>query len=150
MNFLQELAHRVCVVASETVAVAGRRVLRAWHHSKDVATVDETLLRLYEPFLWRHLAAANARVRRNTVTHRPPPHPPPSPTHPAQALLFIEAMPLQDPNAPVSHIDDLLQKQFAALHTLLADPAIIVREAGVQGAFRIMGVYCFVHRGCSV
>ena len=50
-------------------------------------------------------------------------------------------MPLQDPNAPVSHIDDLLQKQFAALHTLLADPAIIVREAGVQGAFRIMGVY---------
>ena len=58
-----------------------------------------------------------------------------------QALLFIESMPLQDPNAPVSHIDDLLQKQFAALHTLLADPAIIVREAGVQGAFRIMGVY---------
>ena len=35
----------------------------------------------------------------------------------------------------------MLQKQFAALHTLLADPAIIVREAGVQGAFRIMGVY---------
>ncbi len=50
-------------------------------------------------------------------------------------------MPLQDPNAPVSHIDDLLQKQFAALHTLLADPSVIVREAGVQGAFRIMGVY---------
>lgn len=35
----------------------------------------------------------------------------------------------------------MLQKQFAALHTLLADPSIIVREAGVQGAFRIMGVY---------
>jgi hypothetical protein len=34
-----------------------------------------------------------------------------------------------------------MQKQFAALHTLLADPAVIVREAGVQGAFRIMGVY---------
>jgi hypothetical protein len=55
--------------------------------------------------------------------------------------LFIEAMPLQNPNAPVSHIDDLLQKQFAALHTLLADPSIVVREAAVQGAFRIMGVY---------
>ncbi len=67
MNFVQELAHRVCVVASESVAVAGRRVLRAWHHSKDVPTVDETLLRLYEPFIWRHLAAANSRVRRNTV-----------------------------------------------------------------------------------
>jgi hypothetical protein len=67
MNFVQELAHRVCVVASEAAAVAGRRVLRAWHHSKDVPTVDETLLRLYEPFIWRHLAAANSRVRRNTV-----------------------------------------------------------------------------------
>ena len=67
MNFVQELAHRVCLVASESVAVAGRRVLRAWHHSKDVPTVDETLLRLYEPFIWRHLAAANARVRRNSV-----------------------------------------------------------------------------------
>ena len=74
MNFVQELAHRVCVVASENVAVAGRRVLRAWHHSKDVPTVDETLLRLYEPFIWRLLAAANARVRRNTVTHCHLPH----------------------------------------------------------------------------
>ena len=71
MSFVQELAHRICVVASESVAVAGRRVLRAWHHSKDVPTVDETLLRLYEPFIWRLLAAANARVRRNTVTALP-------------------------------------------------------------------------------
>jgi hypothetical protein len=54
------------------------------------------------------------------------------PPPPPQALLFIEAMPLQDPNAPVSQIDDLLQKQFAALHTLLADSSIIVREAGVR------------------
>jgi condensin-2 complex subunit G2 len=68
LNFVQELSHRICLVASESVAVAGRRVLRAWHHSKDVPTVDETLLRLYEPFIWRLLAAANARVRRNTVT----------------------------------------------------------------------------------
>ncbi len=34
-----------------------------------------------------------------------------------------------------------MQKQFAALHTLITDPAVIVREAGVQGAFMIMGVY---------
>lgn len=44
-----------------------------------VKGVDEMLLRLYNPIIWRSFTAANAHVRRNAM------------------LLFATAFPLQDP-----------------------------------------------------
>ena len=49
------------------------------HQQKRQRGVDQMLLRLYEPILWRSLKVANPHVRRNAAT------------------LFVEAFPLQDP-----------------------------------------------------
>ena len=45
-----------------------RRLLNALHAEKKAKGVDEMLLRLYAPILWRSLEVANAVVRRHAAT----------------------------------------------------------------------------------
>jgi hypothetical protein len=49
------------------VLAAPCRCLQGMHSQKRVAGVDGALLRLYEPLLFRALAAANPAVRRNAL-----------------------------------------------------------------------------------
>lgn len=55
-----------CILAkSPSLSTALRRVLYGFHGQKSQAKVDAMLLRLYEPILFRNLAAANNAVRCN-------------------------------------------------------------------------------------
>ena len=59
---------RACVLA-ETLSLhsAIQQVLDGFHSKKAQASIDALLLRLYEPLLFRGLAAANSNVRRNSL-----------------------------------------------------------------------------------
>lgn len=52
-----------------------------FHGKKKYQKVDEMLFRIYEPILWRALKVANPTVRKQA------------------ALLFIDAFPVQNPEA---------------------------------------------------
>lgn len=73
------------------------QVLHYFHSHKKQMGVDEMLLRLYEPILWRSLKVANAFVRANA------------------AELLIDAFPLSDPSLNAQENDELLQKQIDIL-----------------------------------
>ena len=64
-----------------------RAVLDGFHAQKSHRGVDATLLRLYEPILFRALSAANPAVRRNACA------------------LLVDVFPLQDPEADVEETD---------------------------------------------
>ena len=75
---MQSLMKQALRVASPAVATSLRRVLHGLHQHKSVGATDAMLLRLYEPLLFRDLAAANPAVRRNALQ------------------LLVEAFPLTD------------------------------------------------------
>ena len=100
-----------------------RRVLGAFHSQKKARGVDEMLLRLYAPIIWRALSAANPHVRRSAAT------------------LLIDTFPLHDPDSSLEAMDEILQKQFDCLRELLTDPTVAVRCVGVSGICRILCVY---------
>ncbi|EDO49585.1 predicted protein [Nematostella vectensis] len=98
-------------------------VLGYFHMQKKQKGVDEALVRLYQPILWRAFKVANPLVRANA------------------AAILVDAFPLQNPDANNEEIDALLQKQFDLLQELLEDPSPIVRATGVHGVCRIAGVF---------
>lgn len=112
-------------VHASTMALfnALRRVLGAFHCQKKARGVDEMLLRLYEPILWRGLTAANPHVRRSAAT------------------LLIDGFPLHDPDGSLEAMDVMLQKQFDCLRSLLTDNTVAVRCVGVSGICRVLCVY---------
>ena len=120
---LQDLMYHAVHASSTMMATALRQVLAYTHEQKRQRGVDQMLLRLYEPILWRSLKVANPHVRRNAAT------------------LFIEAFPLQDPTKPMVELDQLLQMQFEALGSLLRDTAVAVRVVAVQGVCRVVALY---------
>ena len=65
-----------------------RQVLDGFHSHKKERGVDEALVRMYEPILWRALKVANGSVRANA------------------AALLIDAFPLQNPDAPNAEIEE--------------------------------------------
>ncbi len=67
---------------TKNAAAIARRALDGFHANKKERGVDETLVRLYEPILWRALRVANPTVRANA------------------AALLADAFPLQNPDAP--------------------------------------------------
>lgn len=75
---MQSLMKQALRVASPAVATSLRRVLHGLHQHKSVGATDAMLLRLYEPLLFRDMAAANPAVRRNALQ------------------LLVEAFPLTD------------------------------------------------------
>ncbi|XP_013379950.1 condensin-2 complex subunit G2-like [Lingula anatina] len=105
--------------STHSLASSLRKVLEYFHQQKKQKGVDEMLLRLYEPILWRSLKVANGNVRANA------------------AALMIDAFPLQNPEDNVEEIDRLMQKQFDMLQTLLEDPCPVVRATTIHGVCRI-------------
>ena len=107
----------------ETAVFVLPQVLQAFTSQKRRDGVDEMLLRLYNPIIWRGLSAAHPSVRQQA------------------AVLFVDAFPLQDPAAPNVETDALLLKQFTELQRLLEDPVPSVRVVAVDGASRILAEY---------
>ena len=122
-DVLQDLMFHAVHASSTAMANALVQVLAYTHEQKRQRGVDQMLLRLYDPILWRALNVANPHVRRNA------------------ASIFIEAFPLQDPTKPNVELDELMQKQFDALQTLLKDDVIAVRVIGVQGVARVLCLF---------
>ncbi|KAL1523555.1 hypothetical protein AB1Y20_018491 [Prymnesium parvum] len=122
-SVLQDLMFHAVHASSTSMATALMQVLAYTHEQKRQRGVDEMLLRLYEPILWRSLNVANPHVRRNA------------------AAILIEAFPLQDPNKPNVELDQLMQLQFDALQALLKDDVIAVRVVAVQGVCRVLALF---------
>ena len=120
---IQDLMATSIKVESTFLFNACRRVLQAFTSQKRRDGVDEMLLRLYNPIIWRGLSAANPTVRKQA------------------GVLFIDAFPLQDPGAPNVETDALLLKQFSELQRLLEDEIPDVRTIAVEGSARILAEY---------
>eukprot|EP01047_Picozoa_sp_COSAG01_P026012 COSAG01_NODE_1661_length_9583_cov_37.367356_6_plen_1155_part_00 len=120
---VQNLMSAAVHASTMSLFTALRRVLGAFHQQKKAQGVDEMLLRLYAPIIWRALAAANPHVRRSAAT------------------LLIDTFPLHDPDSSLEAMDEILQKQFDCLRELLVDPTVAVRVVGVSGICRVLCVY---------
>eukprot|EP01132_Coremiostelium_polycephalum_P000806 gene806-1002_t len=97
--------------------------LHYFHSQKKFRGVDEMLLRLYEPIIWRSLKVANPTVRANA------------------AKLFIDVFPLNDSDSAQKEFDELLSKQMTIIQELLYDPHVSVRVIAVQGVFEILSKF---------
>ena len=85
-----------------SMAAALRRVLGPLHDAKSAPGVDTLLLRLYQPILFRALAAANPAVRRNALG------------------LLVDAFPLQvcqlSSSGIVQHVNEIPWSWFGKIN----------------------------------
>lgn len=81
-----------------------RKVLAAFHDQKAQPGVDAFLLRMWRPFIFRALQAANPGVRRNAVG------------------ILTDAFPLCDPEAPQEETDELRTQQARDGYTVFRGP----------------------------
>lgn len=125
-NCIQDLMY--CAVhaqrtGTQSMASRLRKVLEYFNKQKRQRGVDEALLRLYQPIIWRAFKVPNPMVRANA------------------AALLTDVFPLQNPDAGNEQIDALLQKQFDILKDLLEDPCPTVRATAIHGVCRITSVF---------
>ena len=74
-----------------------RVILDSFYLNKKQNGVDEVLLRLYEPILFRSLNVANEDVRKNS------------------ASILVDAFPFRNPDQNKEESESLMQKQFKFL-----------------------------------
>eukprot|EP00123_Amoebidium_parasiticum_P016085 comp23283_c1_seq1/m.38138 comp23283_c1_seq1/g.38138 ORF comp23283_c1_seq1/g.38138 comp23283_c1_seq1/m.38138 type:complete len:1190 (-) comp23283_c1_seq1:438-4007(-) len=125
-HVIQDLMHHAIHAAKNPadgkgeIGSALRQLLGYLHSQKKQKGVDEMLLRLYNPILWRALKVANPLVRANA------------------SYLLIDAFPLHNPEGRRRETDELLQKQFDTLATLLKDTDAAVRAHAVGGVCHVL------------
>lgn len=119
---IQDLMHACIHTGSPGAHESALLVLTTGFHShKRVRGVDATLLKLYDPILWRSLSAANPVVR-------------------AQACAALaSAFPLQNPDAGAVGVSEVLQRQFNSLCSLLEDDSPQVRCVTARAVCRVLG-----------
>eukprot|EP01080_Neovahlkampfia_damariscottae_P009381 gene9381-1592_t len=100
-----------------------RVILDSFYLNKKQNGVDELLLRLYEPILFRSLNVANDDVRKNS------------------AAILTDAFPFRNPDQNKEESEQLIQKQFKFLQDLLKDESPKVRVVAVEGVCKILGIY---------
>lgn len=120
---LQELMNASVHVASPHMATSLRSVLDPLLVQKKNPEVDILLYKMYTPFLWRSLSAANPLVRVN-----------------ASSALF-KTFPLRDPNAGKLHLKEVHVKTIDSLLSLLRDEDHKVRVAGCDATIQILGFW---------
>ena len=76
-NCIQDFMGHAVHASNPSLFKSLYRILESFHTEKRLPAVENLLLRLYEPILWRSLKAANPIVRRNA------------------ASLFVSVFPLQ-------------------------------------------------------
>eukprot|EP01029_Cantina_marsupialis_P029165 TRINITY_DN779894_c0_g1_i1.p1 TRINITY_DN779894_c0_g1~~TRINITY_DN779894_c0_g1_i1.p1 ORF type:complete len:999 (+),score=127.09 TRINITY_DN779894_c0_g1_i1:90-3086(+) len=122
-GFLQDFIHAAVHCRNDRLFTTLRNLLNVFNESKKSPGVDELLLRLLNPILWRALSAANSVVRRQA------------------AILFVDAFPLQSSKLNRSEIVQLLDKQYNYLVELLDDHVVGVRVIAIEGAYRVLGLF---------
>jgi len=123
-EMIQDFMDAAMHVSDDSLADALFKFLNAaFHDNKCSRAMDEMLLRLYNPIIWRSLSVANPTVRFRATR------------------ILARAFPLQDPEASVATADENLQKQFTTMETLLSDKSPVVRVSAVQGVSRMLSVY---------
>ncbi|KAK3244146.1 hypothetical protein CYMTET_46231 [Cymbomonas tetramitiformis] len=120
---MQGLMKAALHASTPAMGAALRRVLGGFHSQKSAKGVDEMLLRLYEPLLFRAVQAANPAVRTNA------------------ARVLFDCFPLQNPEAPNEDIDRLMQEQFKCFTGLLKDEVPAVRALAIGGVVGVLDVY---------
>ena len=120
---IQDLLVRGVTAARTDAFKAVRRVLAPLLKAKKVPEVDAMVARLYGPVIWRAVEAASPAARGNALA------------------LLVDAFPVADPTGPKSDVDEAMQRNFAALYRLLADPVPTVRAAAAQGACRVLSAF---------
>ncbi|XP_074647754.1 condensin-2 complex subunit G2-like isoform X2 [Tubulanus polymorphus] len=106
---------------AKNMALIIRTVLGCFTKQKKQVGVEEMLLRLCSPIIWRSLQVVNANVRANA------------------ASLLIEVFPLRDSDVKQNEV--LLQRQLDALQNLLVDTCADVRTVAVYGVCKVCCVY---------
>jgi len=120
---LQELMNASVHVASPHMATSLRSVLDPLLVQKKNPDVDILLYKMYTPFLWRSLSAANPLVRVNAST------------------ALFRTFPLRDPNAGKLHLKEVHGRTIDSLLSLLRDEDHKVRVAGCDATIQILGFW---------
>ncbi len=122
-NTIQDLVHEAVHSADSRYFRGLRILIKSFHDTKRTNELDEMLVKVFEPILWRSLRCANATVRSQA------------------AILFLDVFPLQKIRGRPEECDQLLQKQFDQLISLLKDGDHRVRATAVSGIFHILREY---------
>ena len=122
-ELLQTLFHDAIHAADRKYFKGLRVTLQVFHDKKNSKGVDNLLLRIYGPILWRSLCCTNALVRAQAT------------------IIFFDAFPLQGNNNTANECDILLQKQFNYFNDLLKDNDQYVRSAAASGVCHILRNY---------
>ncbi|KAG7350521.1 condensin II non structural maintenance of chromosomes domain containing protein [Nitzschia inconspicua] len=122
---LQDLMYSVIHLASPKTFNAVLKVLEPLHVDKKNKDVAGMLYRLYNPILWRSLAATNPTVRHNAV------------------LLLEKVFPLNDPHhvSGQNSTKESVLKGLKALRDALADVDPIVRAVASKASCGICAVF---------
>ncbi|GJP74025.1 hypothetical protein CLOP_g4677 [Closterium sp. NIES-67] len=123
-GFLQGLVEAAVFARTPELGAAVRRVVGGFSNQKLQRGVDELILRVSEPIIFRGLQAANPAVRRNAL------------------LLLAELFPLRDPSLGREANESLFNRQLSLLlHRLLIDPCPAVRASAAEVAGRVLCIF---------
>ena len=98
-------------------------MLQYFHNEKNFRGVDNLLIKLYSPVIWRSLKCNNALVRAQATT------------------LFCDVFPLRANNTTAAEDDDTMQKHFNMFSILLKDSDHRVRGSAVTGICKVLRDY---------
>jgi hypothetical protein len=122
---LQDMAHNAIHARERKFFKSLRLVLNVFHENKNNKSVDSLLLKVYGPIMWRSLRCAHPLVRMQA------------------SVIFFDCFPLQssDHSSNIRETEQLLQKQFDLLHTLLKDVDHRVRAVAAFGVCKILRTF---------
>ncbi|XP_066987569.1 condensin-2 complex subunit G2-like isoform X2 [Macrobrachium rosenbergii] len=101
-------------------------LLHQIHRNKQHHLVQRMILKLYNPFLWRSLKVANGYVRMNATG------------------LLCDAFPLSDSTCTLEERQELSERQYQTIISLLTDPCHLVRITAIKGTCEILKNYWLV------
>lgn len=99
-NCIQDLMYHAIHCRDNALFQNIRKILNSFHTKKKVNGVDEMLLRLYEPILFRSLNAANSTVRKNASS------------------ILIDAFPLINTENQKEEVENGIEKQYEILKVI--------------------------------
>ncbi|KAH7648497.1 hypothetical protein FG379_002947, partial [Cryptosporidium bovis] len=127
---IQDLERRIqetyclgSIKLNPVIAVRVRFLLHYFHDNRDQAEVNNLLVRLYDPIIWRYLSVANWKVRLNSTA------------------LFAILFPLIDSSLGQREYKMELDRQYQIFQNLLTDNSSEVRAAAVQSVCRVLTLY---------
>lgn len=112
------------VYASDAKYFRGlRHMIKSFHDINRSPWMEDFLMRVFEPIIWRSMKCANAVVRSQATQ------------------LFLDVFPLQRSTSSSEESDAIIQKQFDQLTNLLKDADHRVRAIATEGVCHILREY---------